>query len=262
MDGVPLGGVIGVLLQPVFRQWGKVRMKLPFVPKTRKAYWNLLLNEKRINWAIEETSAQDFEQELRDLYPILEKYGMKMPIIDPVRIGEERWDSPWREFHLELLKVLRRSIRNKKFDLLEWNYNVGRKNSERNSDIERYRSTIIALDDPNVQQFKALYPVIKRQADSRHPPFGLVNRALRQSSDFDIDYVKMTTTLNQLGIPYPQPDTSEQDWYYFLVPLATLAQDGKVEEARTLWPTQKEEIDRKAQAKAVELENNEVTKYE
>lgn len=113
--------------------------------------------------------------------------------------------------------------------------------------------------DSSDQQFKPLFSVIKRQADSRHPPFGLVNRALRQSSDFDIDYVKMTTTLNQLGIPYPQPDTSEQDWYYFLVPLATLAQDGKVEEARTLWPTQKEKIDRRAQAKAAEKEEQSAT---
>ena len=120
------------------------------------------------------------------------------------------------------------------------------------------QESAIRLDSSD-QQFKALYPVIKRQADDRHLPFGLVNRVLKQSSDFDIDHVKMTTRLNQLGIPYPQPDTSEQDWYYFLVLLVTLAQDGKVGEARALWPTQKGRIDREAQAKATEKEKQSAT---
>ena len=67
-------------------------MILPFVSRTKKAYWGLLVNEERINWAIEERDTKDFEKELRALYPALERCGVKMPAIDPVKTGEERYD--------------------------------------------------------------------------------------------------------------------------------------------------------------------------
>ena len=115
-------------------------MILPFIPKSRKAYWSLLASEKSIDRAIGEEEVQEFEKDLRALYPTLKKYGIKMPRIDPVRTGEEWWDSTWHEFHLTFLKGLHRGIRNKKFDLLEWNYNVDRKSSERIHKAEEERA--------------------------------------------------------------------------------------------------------------------------
>ena len=111
-------------------------MILPF-SKTKKAYWNLFVNLDRINWAIDETNIQHFVQELRSLYPLLEKYEMRMPAIDPVRIGGKQYDNTWYEFHLTFLKALRRSVRNKTFDLTQWNNDVVRENEKRNTHVWR-----------------------------------------------------------------------------------------------------------------------------
>ena len=91
-----------------------------------------------------------------------------------------------------------------------------------------------------VQQFKALLRVIKRQADSRHPArLGQFGRLLNPSADFDIDFARLTDKLGELSIPYPPLGTSETHWYAYLVYLLRLAEEGKLEEARTLWPTLK-----------------------
>ena len=69
-------------------------MLLPF-SNQRKSYWILTDNIERIGWAIDETNQQHFEQELRDLYPRLAKYELKVPLLDPVKIGETQSESNW-----------------------------------------------------------------------------------------------------------------------------------------------------------------------
>ena len=81
---------------------------------------------RRINWAMEENDIQHFEQEIRQLYPTLEECGLKVPMIDPVSIGEEQYDSTWFGFHEIFLKVLRRLIRNDDLDPDQWNRDVMR----------------------------------------------------------------------------------------------------------------------------------------
>ncbi len=88
-------------------------------------------NLRRIDWAVEEDNVQHFEQELRRLYPLLEKYGLQTPLIDPVSIGQHEYDSTWQGFHLAFLKVLRREVRNGTFNLEQWNADVGRENDKR-----------------------------------------------------------------------------------------------------------------------------------
>ena len=106
-------------------------MALPFIPQSRKARWNLSANEKRIGSAIDEADVQEFEKDLRSLYPILEKYGMKMPLIEPAGIGEREYGNAWRGFHLRLLKALRRHITDGTFDLSQWNYDVEREEEQK-----------------------------------------------------------------------------------------------------------------------------------
>ena len=72
-----------------------------FWPKHEQSMINgLTENLRRIDWAVEEDNTQHFEQELRKLYPLLEKYGLQAPLIDPVSIGKRQYDSTWQGFHL------------------------------------------------------------------------------------------------------------------------------------------------------------------
>ena len=84
----------------------------------------------QIEWAIEETNTQHFEQELRKLYPLLGKCGLLVPMIDPVRIGHQEYDTTWYGFHLTALKVLRRWIRNNEVDVNQWNADFDRENTK------------------------------------------------------------------------------------------------------------------------------------
>ena len=111
--------------------WRKVRSRIPFLSSERKAVWNLADNLKTIDWAIEETNLQHFEQELKALYPKLGKFGVAVPLIEPVCIGDKDYDRTWHEFHLAFLKVLRRQIRNEQFDFAQWNPDVIRENNKR-----------------------------------------------------------------------------------------------------------------------------------
>ena len=84
-----------------------------------------------IDRAIEAKNTQHFEQEIRNLYPQLIKCGLKVPLIDPVRIGRPAYDNTWHGFHLTSLKLLRREIRNNKFNVEQWNIGIYRKNAKR-----------------------------------------------------------------------------------------------------------------------------------
>ena len=129
-----------MLCRPILWIWKKIRLILPFSLK-RKAEWNVSEHLEAIGWAIEETDKQQFEQELRVLYSRIEKYGLKMPLIDPVSIGDQNYDSTWQWFHLSFLKVLRRWVRNNEFVFDQWNTDVDRENAERARVLrERLRS--------------------------------------------------------------------------------------------------------------------------
>lgn len=91
-----------------------------------------------IDWAIEEKNAQHFEQEIRNLYPQLIKCKLKVPLIDPVRIGLPVYDNTWYEFHLTFLKALRRQIRNSQFNSDQWNADINRENAKRKNVAEQY----------------------------------------------------------------------------------------------------------------------------
>ena len=91
-----------------------------------------------IDWTIKEKNIQHFEQEIRNLYPHLIKRELKTPLIDPIRIGHPVYDKTWHEFHLTFLKVLRRQIRNNKFDSNQWNTDVDKENAKRRHFVERY----------------------------------------------------------------------------------------------------------------------------
>ena len=85
----------------------------------------------QIEWALKETNTQHFEQEIRKLYPLLEKCGLRIPLIDPVRIGHSEYDTTWHSFHITFLKVLHRWIRNDEVDISQWKVDVDRENAKR-----------------------------------------------------------------------------------------------------------------------------------
>ena len=124
-------------LEFVGRRWGKLRMKLPFVGSDRKARWNVENNLPSIARTIEQEDPQQFEHEIRTLYPKLEKYGMKMPNIR----------SASRAYHLNFIDRLRRYSEEKSFGLVQWNDDVVYRDSmlpeemfrELHSDIAKLR---------------------------------------------------------------------------------------------------------------------------
>ena len=118
--------------------WKKFRMLLPF-REERKAVWNLANNLKAIEFAIEETDPQHFEQEIRHLYPKIGRYGLQVPLLDPVRIGNGEYDGTWYRYHLTFLKVLRRWIRNEEVDVPQWNVDVMRENEKRQNFVAEWQ---------------------------------------------------------------------------------------------------------------------------
>lgn len=121
---------LGIVFRPFVWVWKRLRMILPFSNQT-KSYWTLSDNLERMGWAVQENNPQHFEQELRDLYPRLAKYGLHVPLLDPVRIGEAEYDNTWHGYHLTFIKALRRQVRNDRFDLAQWNVDVERENAKR-----------------------------------------------------------------------------------------------------------------------------------
>ena len=92
----------------------------------------------KISWAVEEKNTQHFENELRILYPQLEKCGLKVPLVDPVKIKHHQYDSTWYGFHLTFLKVLRQWIRNDEININQWNADVDRENAKRRKVANRF----------------------------------------------------------------------------------------------------------------------------
>ena len=119
------------ILGGVPKMWANVRVYLPFLPKGKRVFWNLSANQERISQAIAETNSQHFEQELRSLYQRIEKFGLEIPLLEPVRTGRKEYDGTWYGFHLTFLKALRRQIRDEKFELEQWNSDVTRENNKR-----------------------------------------------------------------------------------------------------------------------------------
>ena len=114
-------------------------MHLPF-SDDRKAVWNLTENRQYIDWALNETNVQHFERELRNLYARIEKFGMHVPLVDPVRLGDREYDDTWYGFHEHFLKFLRREIRNNRFDLDQWNQDVVRENGKRRQRVHEHQA--------------------------------------------------------------------------------------------------------------------------
>ena len=110
---------------------------MPF-SNEKKTTWNLSENIRHIDWAIGENDSQHFEQELRRLYPAIQRFGVSVPLLDPVRIGVKGYDNTWYGYHLAFLEVLRRWIRNGQFELDQWNFDVNRENEKRKTFIEQH----------------------------------------------------------------------------------------------------------------------------
>ena len=93
----------------------------------------------QLSWALEEGDTQHLYQELKVLYPRLETCGLRAPMLDPVNIGHDEYDSTWYGFHLTLLKILRRWIRNGEGDISQWNTDVDRENAKRKKVADDHR---------------------------------------------------------------------------------------------------------------------------
>ena len=85
----------------------------------------------RIEWAISEEETQHFVEELRLLYPKLERCGLRMPMLEPVELDHVMYNRTWHGFHLTFLKALRRAIAYRVLDVSQWNSDVERENAER-----------------------------------------------------------------------------------------------------------------------------------
>ena len=97
---------------------------LPFSSNT-KAKANLHLNLARIERAIQ-AGRYIFRDEVENLYPKLEKYGIKMPTIRP---GFSMYEDTYHAHHFHRLEILSVAIRNNKFDLDSWNESMERSES-------------------------------------------------------------------------------------------------------------------------------------
>ena len=60
-----------------------------------------------------------------------------MPMIEPVRIGDQSYDSTWYEYHLTFLKCLHRYGRHKDFSVEQWNKDVKREADKRRTWIQQ-----------------------------------------------------------------------------------------------------------------------------
>ena len=113
-------------------------MILPF-SQQRKAKWHLGDRMDAIEWAIQENDPFHFSVAVKDLYPVLEEYGVIMPRIEPMRTGAPIFDETWFEYHLFFLKELRRNISKGTFDLAQWNQQVVTNDRQRHASMEKER---------------------------------------------------------------------------------------------------------------------------
>ena len=97
---------------------------LPFSSNT-KAKAILHLNLERIERAIQ-ASRYIFKDEVENLYPRLEKYGMKTP---KIRHGFSMHEDTYYAHHFHGLEILSVAIRNNRFDLDSWNGRMERSES-------------------------------------------------------------------------------------------------------------------------------------
>ena len=136
--------VFSFIVQFIRPVWRWLRMNLPF-PNKKKVLWNIRDNLDRILYAIGEEDPQHFLQEIRLLYPRLEQYGIRMPLIDPVKVGESEFDSTWHSYHLTFLKCLHRYGRSKDFSLHQWNEDVDR-------EADKRRRHLVAAPQPQARE--------------------------------------------------------------------------------------------------------------
>lgn len=85
----------------------------------------------RIGWAISEEDTQHLVEELRLLYPELERCGLRTPMLEPVELDHVMYNRTWHGFHLTFLKALRRAVAYRVLDVTQWNSDVQRENAER-----------------------------------------------------------------------------------------------------------------------------------
>ena len=95
-------------------------MYLPGVKKSTKVRWWLAANMDLLVEAIDRAliiprdDDYNLYLDLKSIYNTLGKYGVSMPSLGPS-------DNPtWRQYHFNFLYRLRRRVRNKTFDLEEW----------------------------------------------------------------------------------------------------------------------------------------------
>ena len=93
-----------------------------------------------INRVVEEKNRQIFEKEIRSLYPKLVQCGLRVPVIDPVRIGYPKYDNTWKGFHVVALKVLRLMIEEGSFELQQWNADFERENAKRRNIARKFKT--------------------------------------------------------------------------------------------------------------------------
>ena len=94
-------------------------------------------------------------------------------------------------------------------------------------------------DDAAVKKLGALVLVIERQI-SMYQSRTLSNAAMLPllmsfPGEFRADHLKLTTTLDALGIPSPPDDASRDDWYFYLTRLKVFVVDGNLIGARELY---------------------------
>ena len=92
----------------------------------------LKVHMPQVSWAIDEKDPQHLYDELKVLYPRLEKCGLLVPMLEPRQIGDIEYDGTWFGFHKTALKVLFRKMRNETINIDGWNNDFSRENAKRN----------------------------------------------------------------------------------------------------------------------------------
>ena len=109
-------------------------MILPFASE-KKVKWNLAEYAGLIDRAIAETDLREFERHLRLLYPKIERYGIRLPLLEPVWYAEA--PEVWYDTHLRGLKRLAQMISHDVFDLQHWNRTIHGINEDLCQSVER-----------------------------------------------------------------------------------------------------------------------------
>ena len=79
----------------------------------------------------------------------------------------------------------------------------------------------VEVEDYDVQELKALVPIIERQIQAQQPMtlenMWIVHFRRTWPGEFKANYLRLTATLDALGIPSPPDDASRDDWYFYLI---------------------------------------------